>query len=555
MQKNYLQKIDQSFDLEPSEPVMNGLFRQYERVLVESLVTSFALDFLVKDQYGGDVDTIHNVRKIGQDDKMTYKNVLNQQEYEQREAYDPSIYHKDDRYIAKGRETKAQKEAGTLVDAYTGERVARNAKVDIDHVISAKEIADDRGRVLSGLDGVDLANSEDNLQPTDRSINRSMKEMSVNEYCQWLQKTDPARAAELEKLRGKPQSELTDKERAKLHKYEQQAAVDQERIKRCDSTARRSYEAKLKQAYYTSPQFAKDVASAAGNVGIRMGARQAAGFMFAEMWFAVKEEFQNSDQEADFDMKDFLNRIGRGLKRGCENAKRKYADLFSRCLNGVAAGALSSITTTLCNIFFTTAKNVVRMIRQAYPSLVEATKVLFINPECYTFGERMRAVAKVLATGASVVTGVAVSDAVSKTPIAAIPVLGDVVPAFCGAFVSGIMSCTFLYFLDRSPIINKLVKKLDDLHTIETEVNYYREQAEYFERYAAELMEIDLAEFQRETALYCNATARLEDAQNENDLNAILKNAYETLNISLPWGEHESFDSFMEDESAHLVFE
>lgn len=555
MQSNQLQKIDKDFDLEPSEPVMYGLFRQYERVLIESLVTSFALDFLVKDQHGGDVDTIHNVRKIGQDDKMTYKNVLNQQNYERRETYDSSRYHKDDRYIAKGREVKAQKEAGILVDAYTGERVARNANVDIDHVISAKEIADDKGRVLSGLEGVDLANSEDNLQPTDRSINRSMKERSIDEYCAWLQMTDPTRAAELEKLRGKPQSELTDKERAKLHKYEQQAAVDQERIKRCDSTARRAYEAKLKQAYYTSPQFAKDVASAASNVGIRMGVRQAAGFMFAEMWFAVKEEFQNSDQEADFDMKDFLDRIGRGLKRGCENAKEKYADLFSRCLNGVAAGALSSITTTLCNIFFTTAKNIVRIIRQAYPSLVEAAKVLFINPECYTFGERMRAVAKVLATGASVVTGVVVSDAISKTQIVAIPVLGDVVPAFCGAFVTGIMSCTFLYFLDRNPVVNQLIRKLDGLHTIETEVNYYRQQAKFFQRYAAELMEIDLEEFKRETSLYSNAVAKLEGATTENELNSILKSIYVELNMMIPWGDNASFGEFMEDKSAHLVFE
>lgn len=42
-----------------------------------------------------------------------------------------------------------------------------------------------------------------------------------------------------------------------------------------DSVARKSYEAKLAQAYYTSPQFAKDLTLAAGNVSVRMGARQA----------------------------------------------------------------------------------------------------------------------------------------------------------------------------------------------------------------------------------------------------------------------------------------
>ena len=545
MQTNYLKKIDQSFDLEPSEPVMTGLFRQYERVLVESLVTSFALDFLVKDQYGGDVDTIHNVRKIGQDDKMTYKNMLNQQEYEQRGEYVYDSYHsgKDTNYAKMTHELReaAQKEGKPvpIKDEYTGDTVyvlgkskgaPPDKKASLDHVLTAKTIHEDRGRVLSGIKGEELADARDNLRWTNTSLNSSMGATKDSSG-------DPVEIPEYIALH----PELPEETKANMMQNYY--------------SAKASYEAKLAQKYYTSTQFKLDMAKAAGNVSVHMGAKQAFGFIFAEMWFAVKEEFQKTDQENSFDMKDFLERIGRGLKHGYENAKEKYADIFFRFLNGAAAGALSSVTTTLCNIFFTTAKNVVRMIRQAYPSLVEATKVLFINPECYTFGERMRAVAKVLATGASVVTGVAVSDAISKTPVAAIPVLGDVVPAFCGAFVSGIMSCTFLYFLDRSPVINKLVKKLDGLHTIETEVNYYREQAECFERYAAELMEIDLEEFQRETTLYCNVATKLENAKNENDLSAILKNAYETLNISLPWGEHESFDSFMEDESAHLVFE
>jgi len=545
MQGNYLQGIEKDFDLEPSEPIMQGLFRQYERVLVESLVTSFALDLLVNDQHGGDVDTIHNVRQIGQDGKMGYKNVLNQQAYEQRGGYSYDSYHagKDTNYAKMTREAREEaKKTGKptpIMDEYTGENVyvlgkskgaPSDKKASLDHVLTAKTIHEDQGRVLAGIKGEELADARDNLRWTNVSLNSSMGSTKDKDG-------NPVDIPDYIALH----PELPEETKANMMKSYNEAKA--------------SYEKKLAQAYYTSPRFAKDIAKAAGNVGVRMGARQVAGFMFAEMWFAVKEEFQNSDQETDFDMKIFLERIGRGLKRGCENAKEKYADAFSRFLNGAAAGALSSITTTLCNIFFTTAKNVVRLIRQVYPSLVEAAKVFFINPECYTFGERMRAVAKILATGASVVTGVVVSEAISKTPITAIPVLSDVVPVFCGAFVSGIMSCTLLYFLDRNPVINKLVKKLDNLHTIETEVSYYRQQAEYFERYAAELMEIDLEVFQRETALYCSAAAKLESAKNENDLNNILKNTFETLNISLPWGEHESLDAFMKDESAHLVFE
>lgn len=521
MSASYAVKVGRQFAPDPSDPVMDSIFQQYEWVLVESLITSFGLDFLVKDQHGGDVDTIHNVRKIGQDDQMTYKNVLNQQAYEQRGEYDPSEYHKDDRYIAKNREISAKKKDGHLVDAYTGEKIARNGKSDLDHVISAKEIHEDRGRVLSGLTGTDLANSDENLQATNPHTNRTKKVDPMDEF---------------------------------LDKYGEEYTEEQKSdMRQKDAVARKVYETKLARAYYTSPQFVKDLSLAAGNVGARVGARQALGFVFMEMWSAVKEEFQKI-QDAPFDLGDFLRAIGNGLKRGFERAKEKYKVLFSKFLSGAMAGALSSLTTTLCNIFFTTAKNVVRIIRQSYASLVEAGKVLFINPENYTFGDRMRTVAKILATGASVVVGVVVSDAVGNTGIKAFPVICDIVPSFCGAFISGIMSCTLLYFLDRSELMNKLFHVLDGLHTIETEINYYRQQADYFERYAAELEQIDLEQFKKEITFYGHIANSLEATETEQELNSVLKNALKTANILMPWSGYESFDQFMGDKSVKLVF-
>lgn len=556
MSGTYVANVGISFAPDPTEPILESIFQQYERVIVESLITSFGLDFLVKDQHGGDVDTIHNVRQIGQDEKMTYKNVSNQRDYEQQGEYDRFVskqYHEDKRYKAKNNEVSELKKSGQLVDAYTGKRIERSGKTDLDHVISAKEIHDDRGRVLADLAGVDLANCEENLKPTQRSINRSMKQKSADEYLQWLQRNEPERVTKLNQLRSKPQSELTDKERATLNKYEQLSSVDPNLMKKSDRTARKSYEAKLRQAYYTSPKFGKDLALAAGNTSVRMGARQALGFVFAEMWFAVKEEFQSIGD--DFELGKFFKALGRGIKQGFERAKEKFAELFSRFFSGAVAGALSSLTTTLCNIFFTTAKNTVRVIRQTYASLVEAGKVLFINPDNYTFGDRMKAVVKILATGASVVAGVIVSEAIGKTPVGAIPVLGDIIQTFCGSFVTGIMSCTLLYFFDRSELMQKLFKALDNLHTIETEINYYRQQADYFERYAAELMEIDLEQFKKEALFYESTAIKLEGAKTEDELNSVLKQALKEIGIAIPWSGYESFDKFMSDKSARLVFE
>ena len=167
----------------------------------------------------------------------------------------------------------------------------------------------------------------------------------------------------------------------------------------------------------------------------------------------------------------------------------------------------------------------------------------------------MQAVAKILATGASVVTGTMVSELIDNTAIGTLPVLGEAIQSFCGAFVSGIMSCTFLYLFDRSEIIKKLVQNLDNIHTIETEVQYFRQQADYFERYAAELMDIDLKKFQEEASLYWRIAALLENTKSAEDLNSTLKNAYQMINATIPWQGYECFNDFMQDKSAQLVFE
>lgn len=522
MSENYLLSVgDASFKPNPTEPILKSIFQQYERVLIESLITSFGLDFLTLTQHGGDVDTIHNVRLIGQDEQMTYKNSQNQQAYEQRGEYSSHEYHSDPAYIEKNRRVSAQKKDNKLVDAYTSDKIAPNQKSDLDHVISAKEIHDDPGRVLAGLSGTDLANSEKNLQATNPHTNRTKKADSMSEFLE------------------KHGDEYSEKQKSHMRNV--------------DAAARKDYEAKLAKAYYTSSKFAKDLTFAATKEGVRMGARQAIGFVFAEMWFAVKEEFQNV--RGHFDLGDFLCSLGYGLKRGFERAQDKYSELFSRFLGGTIAGGLSSLTTTLCNIFFTTSKNVIRIIRQSFASLVEAGKTLFINPENYTFGDRMRAVVKILATGASVVVGVIISDVIKKTPIGLVPIIGDIVPTFCGSLVTGIMSCTLLYFFDRNELMQRLFKILDSLPSIETTINYYRQQAELFDRYAAELMNIDLAQFKKEVTLYETIATDLKNATTENELNGVLRQALRDIGVMIPWNGYRSFDQFMSNKSASMVFE
>jgi len=75
------------------ETVFSQMWDAYRGVIIHSIVTSFGLDFIVHDQYGGDVDTIHGVRESGQ-----FKNALNAAAYESRSKYDGVAYHHNDAY-------------------------------------------------------------------------------------------------------------------------------------------------------------------------------------------------------------------------------------------------------------------------------------------------------------------------------------------------------------------------------------------------------------------------------------------------------------------------
>lgn len=311
--------------------------------------------------------------------------------------------------------------------------------------------------------------------------------------------------------------------------------------------ARTANEAKIMRAYYTGSQFAKDTAMAAGKVGVQMGLRQALGFIFAEIWFCTKEEIQAIPPGNDF--KDMLEAVGRGIKKGFDSAKIKYKELIIKVEEGVTAGALSSLTTTICNIFFTTAKNLVRCIRQIYAAVVQAGKVLLFNPDNLMFGDRIKTATVIMATGASILVGTTVGEIVGKTPIGMVPVIGSSIRIFCSTFVSGLLSCTLLIFLDRSKLMNAVI---NGLNRIPSEANNYAEIADLMERLAAKISNIDIDLFVKETGKYKNAATQIAKCQDDKELNEILLATYKALDIKIPW--EGDFDSFMGDRSNRLVF-
>lgn len=527
-------------DMEPEGNVFSTLWSEYERIVMHSLVTSFGLDFLVRDQHGGDVDTIHNVRQIGSDPEMSYKNLRNEKAYDSRGEYDTAAYHSDKRFSKiKHNDREAFDTNGTMLrDAYVpgntliprnNKTIPREHQGQLDHVISAHEIHDDPGRILAGIDGIELANKQSNLGYTNADLNRNKGDKSVEEYIAWCEE-NPSKVNQGGR-KGKPLTK----------------AVKQ-RMRSADKRAREAYDSELERTYYTSPAFANDAVCAARDRALEMGIRQALGLIFVEIWMGAKERLQRVPSDSDFG--DMLNAVGHGIKSGLDNACVKYKEVLAKMGEGLTSGVLASLTTTLCNIFFTTAKNLVRYIRQIYASVVQAGKVLFINPDNLLYGDRIRTTTIILASGASVLAGTVTGDLIAKTPIGLMPAIGSISTTFCSTMVSGLLSCTFLVFLDRSRFINELVDTMNKIPTIVTD---YREIAKAMDQFAAKIAKLDIEKFRQDTERYANVAEEISNCEDDDAINSILYDAYERFGIKIPW--EGDFDSFMGNKNNRLVFE
>lgn len=533
--------------------VFRDIISEYEKVVVKSIITSFGLDFLLfNDRRGGDVDTIHTAR----DGNVTdYANKKNQSDYDNHGEYDKKMsgkYHSSELYKTKNAKVSEAKKNGNLDDAYTGKRVKRNADMDLDHEISAKEIHDDPGRILAELDGIELANADSNLNPTDRSINRSMGKKTITEFIDYLEKTKDERANKINELRNK--SNLSDKERKELNKLEKLDEIDINKLKKADKKARAEYEGKI-NSYYTSKKFMKDVANASLKSGAKLGLRQALGTIFMELWITIREDMPRVIEQLkdNFELGKLFNELGEILKKAFERIKIKYKEIISSFKDGAIAGILSTISATIINIFFTTAKFIGRILRTSWASIVEAIKIIVLNPDNLGYGDQIKAVTKIVSTCIAVICGSLIEEAITNA-IPVIPIVSEVLPTFIGTMVTGIMSVSFIYFIDNSKTVKKIVDFLNQFtDKIELALQYYKEANRVLNNYVAKLVSIDIESFEKEIENIQEINVMLNNTTNEDELSDTLYKILSKRGIKLQFTNFEEFDDFMKDKDSILI--
>lgn len=490
--------------------------QELEKTVVNSLATSFGLDFLLfNDKLGGDVDTVHNARQ------GIYASDDERRRYEERGAYkdEKGRYHAHENYVETGRRDKILQQEGQLHDPYRNRTMGLGEKRNLDHVISANEIHDDAGRVLAGLNGVELANQSSNLQTTQETVNKSKKQTPIEEYLRKLPGLIEAHEATLAKKRQRlaqmpketPEQqhkmrEMADEVRKTEAKLNELQAIDADEMRKRDQAARAPYNQVINHTYYTSSKFLKQTAMASGISGVKMGTRQMLGLVLAEVWFELRAQlpviYQNL--KSDFKFGEFLGNVKRTLQRIWERVQIRFQDFLLGFKDGVFAGVMASVSTTLFNVFVSTQKAGMKIIREVWGHLAKALKLLVCNPEKLPFAELCRAVVAVLSMGVATVVG---SIAYTQLlPFCSFPFGGELA-AFVGALVTGVATLGLTYFLLHSSLARKFwsfVEKLaphaqtmQELHAANVELDCYLTE---LGRIEFNLDADELADFSRDLA-------------------------------------------------------
>ncbi|WP_394682226.1 hypothetical protein [uncultured Comamonas sp.] len=473
---------------------------ELEKSVIHALTTSFGLDFLLfKDKDGGDVNTIHNARN------GVYATSEEHERFQQKEAYDrkKSNFDKHENFIAKGREDKALQEIGILQDGYTGKIIANKKGIrHLDHVISAKEIYNDAGRVLADLDAVNLASHGSNFQSTHASINTSKSDLSVEDFLSKLperiERAEEGLAADQKRLafmpRDTPQQRheaqgLEDSIRKNDEKIKALKSVDPASMRKKDQAARKEYNSQINQKYYTSSKFLGSALQEAGTAGIKMGVRQMLGLIYAELWFELRAKIPEivDRSRKSFSLDGFLIDIKAMLESLWNRIQARFRSFLTTFKDGIFSGILASATTTVFNIFATTSKSAVKIIREMWGQLVKAFKILAFNPDNLSAIELTKAVLQILSAGVATIIGSLIYA--ELVPLLQFP-FGNDIAAFLGALTTGLIIVGLQYVLLYSPMMQKLWSVVDNSTYVYTVREFQAINAE-LDRYLGELARIE----------------------------------------------------------------
>ncbi|XAK36215.1 hypothetical protein AAH951_00895 [Campylobacter coli] len=429
------------------------LFDQCANNAMDAVVGHFGFAAVILDaKDGGNVNTTHNVRN------GFYASEKEKQRYANRGKYDSDNYHQDDNYKRINKEQSVLKKQGKLEDYMTGKKINANADTDLDHIVAAKTIHDDPARVLAEIDGAKLANTESNLKMTDSSLNRSKKDKSAEKF---LADRDKRLKFLAEKEKNGALTPSQQKEKEKLLK---QKEIQDEKFKEQYEQNEKEINREVDKTYYTSSKPYKEALITGTQDAVKIAAYSALGVVLKDFIKAVIIELKVTFKEfGNESLKEILVRFKDRFCKVWEELKLKWKDILKNSLEGALQTFFSNLVVFIINIFATTLKKIVQIIRAGFTSLWQAVKIITNPPKDMPKEDIYYEASKIMVTGlisAITMLGAGSIEELLKTVpginallLFSIPftnqTVGEALSLCIGAACGAILSTIAIFYMDK----------------------------------------------------------------------------------------------------------
>ncbi|MEJ8325666.1 hypothetical protein WKI40_21280 [Kosakonia sacchari] len=397
---------------------LQKLFDDCQQQVLSQIIGPFGLSTaMFEDRNGGNVTTLHNFEREEADyiaDKDISSHAKSRQDYQRKEYESTDFTQKSQQLRAGG------------VDGYTG-KTTDAADMDLDHVTSLKTLAKNKKVHLALETGdsvekvVKMANADENLVTTHKSINRSKG------------------AGELDTFAEK------NGERFELDPQKVAAAQ-----KRSDEHISKTLNSALMKKQ------GKELLQTGGQQALQMGMRQALGLLLTELVNGLFNEFKVLIQHGVEAGKTLFEEIRQRLMRVIASVVKKIPDAVGQMFQGGVSGFMSNLLTFLLNNFLSTAKRFVTVIREGLLGLFRAFKMIFFPPEQMTAQQALQEGLKILTAVIVTSVGMLLNESIA-TFMATLPFLkpfADMLTPVLIGIATGLLSAFLAYqidtFFDRS---------------------------------------------------------------------------------------------------------
>jgi len=384
--------------------------------------------------------------QIGLD--MTNETLIQAYNREHPEEYNKAIADaimQDEKYKAANEAMKQQHQEGTLVDSYTGKTMSASDKPNLDHVVPRKELYDNVRRKQANIDTADLANKDENLAPTNESLNKSKKDKSNQQYVE----ERVQREETLRKQNESAHKKIDESNKSDVEKRLEHEKIDKRLQDKLDADDDLMMEADAKARKAINKDIAKGVAKQTAKKAGKDALKAMAVAALFDLLKAIMNGLVRFFKEKHKSFKLFLTEMKESIKR-----------FISHISSFVRTGASSLVGTVLSEIFgpvVSMFKKLASFIKQGVSTIVDAVHYL-TNKENKDkpLSIKIAQVGKIVTVGltaaGAIVGGELIEKALMQIPVMAveIPLLGSL------ANITGMFLASLLMGIIGAIVINKI---------------------------------------------------------------------------------------------------